>query len=101
MKINKKMFSKWMLENYGIQDMKNYAGTQTEEICVRFAQQQVNKISKASVPSLPLSELKKILWGARLTKRQARENDKNDMKFDYNQGWTNAINKIITKIKWR
>ena len=53
------------------------------------------------MPSLPLSELKKILWNARLNKRQAEKNDNDDMKMTYNQGWTDAINAIITKVKWQ
>lgn len=37
MKINKKTFNEWMVKNYGIQDQQNYYGTQTEEICLKFA----------------------------------------------------------------
>jgi hypothetical protein len=51
------------------------------------------------MPSLLLSELKKILWNTRLSKKQVEKNNKDEMKFDYNQGWTDAINKIISKVK--
>jgi len=37
MEINKKTFDDWMKKNYGVQEQQNYEGTQTEEICLKFA----------------------------------------------------------------
>jgi hypothetical protein len=36
-KAETKKFKNWMLKNYGIQDAQNYAGTQTEEIAIDYA----------------------------------------------------------------
>jgi hypothetical protein len=77
--------------------MKNKTKNQAENI-----KNSNEKLLLSDVmPSFPLSELKKILWNTRLSKKQVEKNNKDEMKFDYNQGWTDAINKIISKVKWQ
>ena len=43
---DEKHFRAWMLKEFGRQELNNYGGTQTEEIAIRYADQQSLEFAK-------------------------------------------------------